>query len=358
MTAAPLPLDAQADIDFVLRLRRRWADTLYPALRAQFEASNGRGGPEDAQAARKAATPAIQGQPLYPWFAWTERGSQKQLWRAVSAAVADAGPIELPADPKGSLELDPDLALPDWYTDWDIHIQPGGVWRADASARVYELGAKLVMMGDNDDYAFHQVFADTCLTPLKDLTPSRLVDLGCGFGKSTWVLKQAFPQAEVIGVDLAAPCLKLAHAKCEAMGLPIRFIQADAADTGLEAASADLVTATMVIHELPQPALKAFFAEAARLLKPGGILRVLDFQLTGDAFRDLAVMEHGARNNEPFMPGMMAADTVAMAQQAGLGKGQWVAFDERGAGRRADLTWPDRPEWHFPWAVLEAEKPA
>jgi hypothetical protein len=37
---------------------------------------------------------------------------------------------------------------------------------------------------------------------------------------------------------------------------------------------------------------------------------------------------------------------------------RWVAFDERGAGRLDGKTWPKRPEWHFPWAVLEAEKPA
>jgi len=353
MTEPSLTLDERGDIDFVLTLRRRWADRLYPALRREYEAAAGDTPPAD----RKAATPVIHDLPRYRWFAWLERGAQKQMWRAVSDAVADWPAIETPAAPKGSLELDPAFTAPDWYTDWDIHVQPGGIWRADHNAQVYALGAKLVMMGENDDYGFHRLFTRDCLAGF-ETPPRRVIDLGCGFGKSTWPFRQALPEAEVIGVDLAAPCLRLAHAKSEALGLAVRYIQADACATGLEARSADLVTATMVIHELPQPALKAFFAEAARLLAPGGRLLVLDFQFTGDPFRDLAMLEHGARNNEPFMPGMMAADTAGMAREAGFAAARWVAFDERGGGRQESLAWPRRAEWHFPWALLEAEMPA
>jgi ubiquinone/menaquinone biosynthesis C-methylase UbiE len=220
---------------------------------------------------------------------------------------------------------------------------------------VYELGAKLVMMGDNDDYKFHRLFVSTAL-PARPYR--RIVDLGCGFGKSTWPLKRSFPDAEVIGVDLAAPCLRLAARRADAQRLQIRFRQADAIATGLEDHSADLVTSTMLVHEVPVQVLPQVFTEAARLLAPGGVLRFLDFQPTGDAFRDLAMIEHGARNNEPFMPPMMAADLPAMARAAGLTRARWIAFDERARGRLASLDWPPRSEWHFPWAVLEAEKPA
>src|SRR5204862_5065981 len=93
---------------------------------------------------------------------WLERGSQKMLWRAVSAAVAcEAAGEGTRAPPCATLELDPSLQLPDWYTEWDIHLQPGGVWSSDTAARVYELGAKLVMLGENDDYLFHRLFAST-----------------------------------------------------------------------------------------------------------------------------------------------------------------------------------------------------
>lgn len=361
-------LESHAALEFVLTLRRRWADTLYPQLRKECDAL---GGPESLASADFADR--VRGLTSYPGFAWMERGSQKMLWRAALDAVAeneaadacaaDVGAVDRAAARSHSaasgsastLELDPRLPLPDWYTGWDIHLQPGGVWSDATSARVYELGARLVMLGDNDDYKFHRLFVETAI-PQRDYR--RIIDLGCGFGKSTWPLKRAHPGAEVIGIDLAAPCLELAASQAGARGLDIRFRQADAARTGLEGGRADLVTATMLIHELPLDELAAVLAEAARLLAPGGLLRILDFQYTGDLLRDLAMMEHGARNNEPYMPPMMSADTAGMAEAAGLRNARWTAFDERDAGRLDTLAWPRRPEWHFPWAVLEAEKPA
>lgn len=346
----------RAALDFALTLRRRWADTLYPRLRAEYDADNGTAlSPRpDEVAARVHALPSYRG------FAWLERGAQKMLWRAAMEAVA-ANPEQTrcgegspdPLAGPAILELDPGLQLPEWYTSWDIHVQPGGIWSSRQAARVYELGAKLVMLGDNDDYKFHRLFVDTAI-PRGEYR--RIVDLGCGFGKSTWPLKKAHPQAEVIGIDLAAPCLELAASRANAQGLAIRFRQADAANTGLEPSRADLVTATMLIHELPLDSLAATLREAARISMPGAKLRILDFHATGDPVRDLAMREHGARNNEPFMPPMMAADTARIAEAAGYRNARWTAFDERAEGRLRTLAWPARREWHFPWAVLEAER--
>ena len=148
MNQMTLSLDERANIDFVLHLRRRWADTLYPELATQVQEALSNGAENIER--------TMHDQPSYPWFAWLERGSQKMLWRAVSDVVS-AHPNYTSPDGANTwgLELNPDLELPQWYTDWDIHVQPGGVWRNGASARVYELGSKLVMMGENDDYMFH-----------------------------------------------------------------------------------------------------------------------------------------------------------------------------------------------------------
>jgi ubiquinone/menaquinone biosynthesis C-methylase UbiE len=340
-------LEQQAALDFVLALRRRWADTVYPHLRRAFEAAGG-----DSSLSPNEIAPAVHALLGFGWFAWLERGSQKMLWRAVGDAVGEDRPDTADLGPPAG-GADAERSLPDWYTDWDIHLQPGGVWSSRSAAQVYELGAKLVMMGDNDDYKFHRLFAETAL-PARPY--HRVVDLGCGFGKSTWPLKTAFPAAEVIGIDLSAPCLELAAERVPARGLEVAFRQADACATGLAGGAFDLVTSTMLVHELPVDQLPRLFAEAARLLAPGGVLAFLDFQPTGDGFRDLAMQEHSARNNEPFMAPMMAEDLGRMAEAAGLRRAHWTAFDERAEGDLGTAQWPVRSEWHFPWAVLHAEK--
>ncbi|MEU6537038.1 class I SAM-dependent methyltransferase [Streptomyces sp. NPDC047000] len=349
-----LTLDERSSIDFILALRKRWSDTLYPALSEEYEATGPAADTVDGAAGR------LQQLSLYPWYSHLERVQQKMLWKTVGEAVVGrAGELrrqldELPEDTRGHLELASGTELPTWYTDYDIHIQPGSFYSDDLSAYVYELGARIVMLRDNDGYKFHRLFTETALPQVPGAT--RVLDVGCGFGKSTRPLAARYPGAEVIGIDFAAPGLRLAHAEAEADGAAITYRQGDGRDTGLEDASCDVVTGTMVLHEMPADAVRETVAEAARLLKPGGTMSFLEFHPTGDPFRDATIHEHAERNNEPFFRDLFASDLLAVCAGAGLTGAEWTPFDERREGKRPE-GWGDRREWHFPWAVLTATKP-
>lgn len=349
-----LTLDERSAVDFVLGLRKRWADTVYPTLAADFASSGA------APASAAEAEEPMHELTGYPWFSHLERAQQKMLWRLAADAVVkrrDDLVAQLDAPPAqgvGTLELDPDVELPDWYTDYDIHVQPGGVFSDDLSAYVYEFGARIVMLRDNDGYKFHQLFAETAMPEKSDAR--RVLDMGCGFGKSTRPLVAKYPTAEVIGMDLAAPGLRLGHAEAEAVGARIHFKQADARATGLPDNSCDVVTGTMILHEMPSEAIQQTVAEGARLLKPGGALRFLEFMLTGEPLRDATIIEHAERNNEPFFRALFATDLIAVCEQAGLTEVSWTPFDERSLGLSPE-GWGQRREWHFPWAVLSATKP-
>lgn len=227
------------------------------------------------------------------------------------------------------------------------------MWGADASALVYEIGTQVLHIGRNRGLELHRRFTAT----FPGETYGRIVDMGSGFGKSTRPFKERYADADVIGIEFSGPCVRLAATRADDDGLEITFRQGDASATGLPDASTDVVTGTMVLHEMPPDVLRATFAETARILAPGGIVRFLEFTRTGDLFRDAVMEDHAWRQNEPFMPGLMEFDVERELAAVGLAGARWVPFDERTGAELPD-GYPERAEWHLPWAVLEAHKPA
>ena len=102
--------------------------------------------------------------------------------------------------------------------------------------------------------------------PYKDI-----LDLGCGIGKSTLPYCDLYPNANVVGLDYAAPMLKYGHRLAEERNKKIHFKQAHAEETGFEDESFDLVVAIWLFHELPPKARDKVVREAFRILRPGGV---------------------------------------------------------------------------------------
>ncbi|WP_225027292.1 class I SAM-dependent methyltransferase [Xinfangfangia pollutisoli] len=96
------------------------------------------------------------------------------------------------------------------------------------------------------------------------------LDLGCGTGEITLLL-QALGFATT-GLDMTPQMLDCARAK--ARGLPVRFIEADAALTMLPDASTDVIVARYLFWTLTDPA--AALADWHRILRPGGTLLLID----------------------------------------------------------------------------------
>jgi SAM-dependent methyltransferase len=102
--------------------------------------------------------------------------------------------------------------------------------------------------------------------------PPVVVDLGCGTGLATraWAARAA----EVVGVE-PNPRM-IARARQRTHEPNVRFVEAYAADTGLPAGEADLVTCFQAFHWMePGPAL----AESARLLRRGGVFAACDYDV-------------------------------------------------------------------------------
>jgi demethylmenaquinone methyltransferase/2-methoxy-6-polyprenyl-1,4-benzoquinol methylase/ArsR family transcriptional regulator len=101
-----------------------------------------------------------------------------------------------------------------------------------------------------------------------------LLDLGAGTGRMLELL--APRAARAVGVDLSPDMLNLARARVEEKGLRnVQLRQGDVYAPPVERAAFDLIVIHQVMHFLDDPGRA--LSEAARLLRPGGRLLVVDF---------------------------------------------------------------------------------
>ena len=115
------------------------------------------------------------------------------------------------------------------------------------------------------------------LDPIR-IAPDRIVDLGCGTGTFFEPLRERFPRARVIGIDIAQPMLQVAARRQSWLrrlaGAGPRLVCADAERVPLASASVPFVFSNLALQWTRPPAV---FAEAARVLSTGGLFMFSTF---------------------------------------------------------------------------------
>jgi ubiquinone/menaquinone biosynthesis C-methylase UbiE len=92
--------------------------------------------------------------------------------------------------------------------------------------------------------------------------PRRVLDLGTGTGEAAFLVARRFPEAEVLGVDLADAMVGEARRKTpRELGERVGFERVDASRLPYDDGAFDLVTLANMIP---------FFDELARVVAPGG----------------------------------------------------------------------------------------
>ena len=347
--------DFVAGQDFLLAVKKQWTTHMYPALKDQYADA----GPEDDVATIAAH---MDTNTDYRLFAWFERHLQKMkysgsyglapYYRERQDALVDALIAPLTPD---ALQLNEHFEQPAYYTSVDIHQHPGGVWSEPVSGLIYERGARTTTPLLNKSHRdLHDRFTDSVLRDERLPTEAPdILDLGCGFGKSTRPFWTALPGSLITAVDLAAPCLRVAASEAARDSRDnMVFRQADARHTGCADESVDLVTSTMLLHEMPDTARREMFAESWRVLRPGGIAVHLDFWLLPTPFDRFIMEGHSKRNNEPFMKALFDSDLPGDLRETGFVDIDIAPFSE------ADGIDPLNAQfWRFPWTRIAMMKP-
>jgi len=237
-----------------------------------------------------------------------------------------------------TLKLDADVEVPRYQAAVDIHCMPGSyhgeVVPGDVSAGAnYDTGIFATTGGglggfsDGGGQALAKWVADT----RPDWRPKRILDVGVTIGHNAVPLAQAFPDADVIGIDTAAASLRYGHARARSMGVQnMHFVQMNAEDlSAFPDGHFDWVQSTMFLHELSGKALPRIISEMARVLKPGGLMLHLEQAAYTEAmplFEQFMRDWDAFNNNEPFWSAMHALDIPAIMEGAGMRRdGQFAA---------------------------------
>jgi len=106
---------------------------------------------------------------------------------------------------------------------------------------------------------------------------SRVLDLGCGTGTLTILIKQSQPTADVIGFDGDARVLDIAREKAHAQGVNITLDQGMAYQLPYLNESFERVLSSLVLHHLTTSDRERALREVYRVLKAGGEFWIVDF---------------------------------------------------------------------------------
>lgn len=211
-----------------------------------------------------------------------------------------------------------------WEAAWEVEVAAYAV-----HARIWpDAGAK-------GDARLRQSYHDILKAQIA-LQPQDILDLGCGVGLSTFALQTVYPQAQITGLDLSPYFLAVAHHKNVVMDSvfsrenSIKWIHAAAESTRLPNASFDLVSMTLVCHELPQSATMQIFREAQRLLRPGGHLAVMDMNPQSEIYATMPpYILTLLKSTEPYLDEYFALDIEQSLEESGFTEPTIIANSPR-----------------------------
>jgi len=206
--------------------------------------------------------------------------------------------------------------LPEYYRR-NFHFQSDG-YLSEHSAELYEHQVELLFGGTGD--AMRRLI----LKPMREHFPDSqgkgltFLEIGAGTGRATVFVKEAFPLAKIVAVDLSDPYLKVAQKKLSRFS-KVDFVLANGEDLPFHDGIFDAVYSVFLFHEVPEDHRTKILAESHRVLKPGGFFGAVDSIQLGDNQAFDVLLQNFIRDfHEPFYKNFISKPFAPVITQNGF----------------------------------------
>ena len=183
--------------------------------------------------------------------------------------------------------IDNKITYPDYYTqpfhgydtgnlNWDAALE--GEAATLSMAVNYWKEANPIKTQDWLRYNITNNIKNYIKTYSSQLEIENIVDVGCSVGISTEFLYKTFRTSNsIVGVDLSPFFISMAKLRSEKFDFPIFYTHTNAENMKtFYDDSQELVVCNFIMHELPEEATNNIINEIYRILKPGGVIAIVD----------------------------------------------------------------------------------
>jgi tRNA (cmo5U34)-methyltransferase len=194
-----------------------------------------------------------------------------------------------------------------------LRIMSGREWLdTDSARRWLKTSRELVPADEARRFLVEQVLPDTVTTVL---------DLGTGDGALIAAVRERWPAAAAVGLDLSSPLLDRARSRFGGSA-EVSFLSHDLMEPLPAAVGAfDVVLSSLAIHHLPDRRKRELFDEVFSLLEPGGVFGLLDVVASPTPElheRAQAALGFGDQDRHPSDQPARLEDQLAWLREAGF----------------------------------------
>jgi SAM-dependent methyltransferase len=205
-----------------------------------------------------------------------------------------------------------------------FHQHTGGVTHDELDGIAYEIGRRTTVPSHVDPNGIYRLLFEALPAKRYD----RVLDWGIGHGAALITWQSMHPESQCYGVDLSAPCLKLAHRRAREHGMRFYLSQQDLERMDFPDNHFDLIFFNFMLHELPPAHTPALLREAGRVLKPGGLFAGHEFHLRpNDPFQNVLQRSHAWLNNETYAVDWYSTPIEEIARTNGFSRTSVAPFE-------------------------------